>query len=105
MDKARTRAYGGSGIGLSIVKAIMDRLGEQYGVKNYDNGVEFYMELDAGNSVTPVQEESTDSAAEKKGSADPVTPPEQKGSSDPSAPLKEDRTKLNPSGEAHDSNH
>jgi hypothetical protein len=74
-------------------------------VKNYNNGVEFYMELDAGNSVTPVQEESTDSAAEKKGSADPVTPPEQKGSSDPSAPLKEDRTKSNPSGEAHDSNH
>ena len=105
VDKARTRAYGGSGIGLSIVKAIMDRLGEQYGVKNYDNGVEFYMELDAGNSVTPVQEESTDSAAEKKGSADPVTPPEQKGSSDPSAPLKEDRTRSNPSGEAHDSNH
>lgn len=105
VDKARTRAYGGSGIGLSIVKAIMDRLGEQYGVKNYNNGVEFYMELDAGNSVTPVQEESTDSAAEKKGSADPVTPPEQKGSSDPSAPLKEDRTRSNPSGEAHDSNH
>ena len=48
VDKARTREYGGSGVGLSIVKAIMEQLGEQYGVKNYDNGVCFWFELDAG---------------------------------------------------------
>ncbi len=46
VDKARTREYGGSGIGLSIVKAIMDSLGKEYGVINYDNGVEFWFELE-----------------------------------------------------------
>lgn len=47
VDKARTREYGGSGIGLSIVKAIMDSLHRECGVRNYDNGVEFWFELDA----------------------------------------------------------
>ena len=47
VDKARTREYGGSGIGLSIVKAIMESLHRECGVKNYDNGVEFWFELDA----------------------------------------------------------
>ena len=42
VDKARTRAYGGTGIGLSIVKAIMDAHNQQYGVKNWENGVEFW---------------------------------------------------------------
>lgn len=51
VDKARTRAYGGSGIGLSIVKAIMEQTGLGYGVKNYDNGVEFYFEVDASSSL------------------------------------------------------
>ena len=46
VDKARTREYGGNGIGLSIVKATMDSLKQGYGVKNYDNGVEFWFELD-----------------------------------------------------------
>lgn len=46
VDKARTREYGGSGIGLSIVKAIMESLNSGYGVKNWDNGVEFWFELD-----------------------------------------------------------
>ncbi len=47
VDKARTREYGGSGIGLSIVKAIMESMNQQYGVVNYDNGVEFWFILDA----------------------------------------------------------
>lgn len=46
VDKARTREYGGSGIGLSIVKAIMNSLNQEFGVKNYSNGVEFWFELD-----------------------------------------------------------
>ena len=46
VDKAHTREYGGNGIGLSIVKAIMKSFNQEYGVKNYDNGVEFWFELD-----------------------------------------------------------
>lgn len=46
VDKARTREYGGNGIGLSIVKAIMDSLHQEYGLENYSNGVEFWFELD-----------------------------------------------------------
>lgn len=45
VDKAHTREYGGSGIGLSIVKAIMESVNGFYGVKNYQNGVEFWIEL------------------------------------------------------------
>lgn len=45
VDKARTREYGGSGIGLSIVKAIMDSFHQQCGVINHEDGVEFWMEL------------------------------------------------------------
>ena len=46
VDKAHTREYGGNGIGLSIVKASMESLRQAYGVKNYDNGVEFWCEFD-----------------------------------------------------------
>lgn len=46
VDKARSREYGGSGIGLSIVKAIMEGMRQEYGVCNYDNGVEFWFTLD-----------------------------------------------------------
>ena len=51
VDKARTREYGGSGIGLSIVKAIMEGLHQEYGVQNYDNGVEFWFTLDTGRTA------------------------------------------------------
>ena len=47
VDKARTREYGGSGIGLSIVKTIMDAHNQACGVVNQKNGVEFWFELDA----------------------------------------------------------
>ena len=47
VDKARTRAYGGSGIGLSIVKAIMDSHHREYGVENTPDGVRFWFTLDA----------------------------------------------------------
>lgn len=46
VDKAHTREYGGNGIGLSIVKAIMESFHQKYGVRNFDNGVEFWFELD-----------------------------------------------------------
>lgn len=46
VDKARTREYGGSGVGLSIVKAIMESMNQQYGVENYSNGVLFWFELE-----------------------------------------------------------
>ena len=50
MDKIlRTREYGGSGIGLSIVKAIMDSMNQKFGVINHDDGVEFWFELDTEN--------------------------------------------------------
>ncbi|MCH5269494.1 MAG: two-component sensor histidine kinase [Lachnospiraceae bacterium] len=46
VDKARTREYGGSGVGLSIVKAIMEAFHQAYGVQNYENGVAFWFELE-----------------------------------------------------------
>ena len=45
VDKARTRDYGGSGVGLSIVKAIMEGMDCKYGVHNHETGVSFYFEL------------------------------------------------------------
>lgn len=42
VDKSRSREYGGSGIGLSIVKAIIESHGGSCGVSNKENGVEFW---------------------------------------------------------------
>lgn len=46
VDKARTREYGGSGIGLSIVKAIAQRHHTECGARNEDNGVVFWFDFD-----------------------------------------------------------
>ncbi len=51
VDKARTREYGGNGIGLSIVKAIMDSFHQKCGVNNHENGVEFWMELESDHET------------------------------------------------------
>ena len=51
VDKARTREYGGSGIGLSIVQAIMDSFHQKCGVINHADGVEFWFELETNNRV------------------------------------------------------
>lgn len=56
VDKARTREYGGSGVGLSIVKASMEQLGQAYGVQNCENGVLFWFELDCQNAADVIQE-------------------------------------------------
>jgi signal transduction histidine kinase len=56
-DKARSREYGGSGIGLSVVKAIMDLLHEKYGVENVPDGVEFWFELSLAKD-TKIKENS-----------------------------------------------
>ncbi|MCM1027906.1 MAG: HAMP domain-containing histidine kinase [Roseburia sp.] len=47
VDKARTREYGGSGVGLSIVKAILESLNRNYGVENREDGVLFWFELES----------------------------------------------------------
>lgn len=48
VDKARTRKYGGTGIGLTIVKSIIDAHKNECGVYNNENGVTFWFELDIG---------------------------------------------------------
>ena len=50
-DEARNREDGGTGIGLSIVRAIMNNYGNNYGVINKNNGVEFYFEIDLSNKT------------------------------------------------------
>lgn len=45
IDSSRNRENGGSGIGLSLVKAIMNNYENDFGVINKENGVEFYFEL------------------------------------------------------------
>lgn len=55
VDKAHTREYGGSGLGLSIVKAIMESHHQKYGVRNVEDGVEFWFELQKAKEET-VQE-------------------------------------------------
>ncbi len=56
VDKAHTREYGGNGIGLSIVKAIMESFHQRYGIRNFNNGVEFWFELDAKNGSETEEE-------------------------------------------------
>ncbi len=51
VDKARTREYGGSGIGLSLVAATMQAHGTSYGFNNLEEGVDFYFDLDRNNEI------------------------------------------------------
>ena len=45
VDESRDRSKGGTGIGLSLVKAIMTKYKSKYGVTNKKDGVEFYFEI------------------------------------------------------------
>lgn len=46
VDKARTREYGGTGLGLSVVKAVQELHNNSYGVENLTDGVSFWFEVD-----------------------------------------------------------
>lgn len=46
VDKARTRSYGGTGLGLAVVRAIQELDRNRYGVENQPGGVQFWFELD-----------------------------------------------------------
>jgi len=50
VDESRNRADGGTGIGLALVKAIMNNYNSKYGAVNRENGIEFYFDIqtDAG---------------------------------------------------------
>ena len=50
VDESRNRDDGGTGIGLALVKAIMNNYNQKYGVQNKENGVEFYFEIGLENS-------------------------------------------------------
>ena len=52
VDESRNRNDGGSGIGLSLVRAIMNNYNSKYGVENKENGVEFYFEVALGKDKT-----------------------------------------------------
>lgn len=45
VDSSRNRTNGGTGLGLSLVKAIMLQHKNKFGVNNLENGVEFWFEL------------------------------------------------------------
>ena len=45
VDESRNRENGGTGIGLALVRAIMNNYNNKYGVKNLENGVEFYCDI------------------------------------------------------------
>ncbi len=45
IDTSRNREAGGTGIGLALVKAIMNNYNNDYGVENFDDGVEFYCDI------------------------------------------------------------
>ena len=52
IDESRDRSKGGTGIGLSLVKAIMTKYKSKYGVTNKKDGVEFYFEVSGVEKLT-----------------------------------------------------
>lgn len=52
VDNSRNRQVGGSGIGLSLVRAIMNQHKNNYGVENITGGVNFWFELDKSQTIS-----------------------------------------------------
>jgi signal transduction histidine kinase len=50
-DKARTRQYGGHGLGLSICKSILNSLKYEFGVRNFEGGVGFYFDINLSKAI------------------------------------------------------
>ena len=48
VDKAHSREKGGTGIGLYLVKTILELHNFDYGVRNVNEGVEFYVKIPKG---------------------------------------------------------
>ncbi len=51
VDKSRTRARGGQGLGLSIVRAIQELHDNRYGVDNLESGVRFWFDIDKAKTI------------------------------------------------------
>lgn len=70
VDKARTREYGGSGVGLSIVRAIMESFHQEFGVQNVEDGVEFWFELDYAGSKNGEDPDEAEESSSNSSSGD-----------------------------------
>jgi signal transduction histidine kinase len=51
VEKSRNKEHGGSGLGLTIVKNILDIHKSDYGVRNLENSVEFYFSLEIVENI------------------------------------------------------
>ena len=63
VDKARTRQYGGHGLGLSIVRAIQEAHGNAFGAENTPDGVLFWADFD---EIAAIPAESDISLSEER---------------------------------------
>lgn len=52
VDESRNRADGGTGIGLALVKAIMNNYNTKYGAVNKENGIEFYFDIQTKDNTS-----------------------------------------------------
>ncbi len=62
VEKSRNRESGGTGLGLLIVKRILELHQSRYGVRNTDQGIEFYFDLKAYTEREKTKLEQADEA-------------------------------------------